>query len=391
MARIRTIKPDFWDDDRIGTLSRDARLLFIATWNVADDEGLLRWTPAYLKAVAFRYDWEITEAAVADMMAELSKAELVCPYAAGRTRERLAWITNFRKHQKINRPQPGRLPAPNLQNADVVAAYLRRDRYECHLCRGPVPQQRIRRADNDACLNVSLDHVLPRAHGGDDYPSNIRVSHLGCNNRRRDSPVVAFRVPDSVRHALGGLAQSAAVECGPSEASPSRPAAPPHNDPNIADVPGTLPERSGNGSGSRSLKKIPPCGNMLASDSLSDSRSDSVAEGNGKGREKETTSSSDTHTADPINAGTIAAAWVDANRANGVNPSRAQVGQVARTAKELLDAGNPPTRVLEAARRAGAKGFTPIDRELTATAARAVVADLRQYDPKTGRGVDLAW
>jgi hypothetical protein len=53
MARIRTIKPEFWEDDVIGSLSRDARLLFIATLNLADDEGLLRWSAAYLKASAF--------------------------------------------------------------------------------------------------------------------------------------------------------------------------------------------------------------------------------------------------------------------------------------------------------------------------------------------------
>ena len=34
MPRIRTIKPEFWEDDVIGRLSRDDRLLFIATWTM---------------------------------------------------------------------------------------------------------------------------------------------------------------------------------------------------------------------------------------------------------------------------------------------------------------------------------------------------------------------
>jgi len=33
-----------------------ARLLFIATWNLADDEGILRWNVAYLRGHVFTYD-----------------------------------------------------------------------------------------------------------------------------------------------------------------------------------------------------------------------------------------------------------------------------------------------------------------------------------------------
>jgi hypothetical protein len=42
MARIRTIKPDFWSDGKIVTLSAAARLLFIGSWNFAlCDDGHL--------------------------------------------------------------------------------------------------------------------------------------------------------------------------------------------------------------------------------------------------------------------------------------------------------------------------------------------------------------
>lgn len=40
MARIRTIKPDFWDSPATGQASLRARLLFIAMWNWADDFGI---------------------------------------------------------------------------------------------------------------------------------------------------------------------------------------------------------------------------------------------------------------------------------------------------------------------------------------------------------------
>ena len=40
MARIRTIKPEFPQSETIGKLSREARLLFIQLWTLADDEGM---------------------------------------------------------------------------------------------------------------------------------------------------------------------------------------------------------------------------------------------------------------------------------------------------------------------------------------------------------------
>lgn len=75
-------------------------------------------------------------------------------------------------------------------------------------------------------------------------------------------------------------------------------------------------------------------------------------------------------TGDKITARDVVATWVDACRGNGTEPSKAQIGQVGRTAKELL-AHNEPQRVLNAAHVAGAKGYSTIDRELTAIAGRA--------------------
>jgi len=39
MARIRTVKPEYWTDGKIRRLSDSSALLFIALWNIADDYG----------------------------------------------------------------------------------------------------------------------------------------------------------------------------------------------------------------------------------------------------------------------------------------------------------------------------------------------------------------
>ncbi len=134
MARIRSLKPEFWEDEEIGMLSRDARLLFMACWSAADDEGLLRWSSANLKASAFRYDDDITTATLEELMAELAASPFVVPYKGGKAQQSLAWIPGFHKHQKPNRPQPSKLPPPSLQNNDIKRVYADRDRWICHVC-----------------------------------------------------------------------------------------------------------------------------------------------------------------------------------------------------------------------------------------------------------------
>lgn len=187
MPRIRTVKPDFFEDEDIGLLSMSARLLFIASWTLADDEGLLRWVPAYLKAHVFMYDDDIDQEQVEALMAELEEAQLIFPYRAGKSRQRLGWIVNFRRHQRINRPQPGKLPPPCIQNGKVVEAYCRRDRWTCAICGEPVIEDPIERATDGFRVlkkQPSLDHIQPRSKGGLDYPSNLRLAHQGCNASR---------------------------------------------------------------------------------------------------------------------------------------------------------------------------------------------------------------
>jgi hypothetical protein len=112
MARIRTIKPEFWESESIASLSHSARLLFICCWNIADDSGRLRWNATYLNSQAFAYD-ELENSAVNEMMNELIKADLIVTYDAGeKIKSTYAYVINWRKHQVINRPQDSKYPEP---------------------------------------------------------------------------------------------------------------------------------------------------------------------------------------------------------------------------------------------------------------------------------------
>ena len=183
MPRIRTVKPEFWEDELLGVMPRDARLLFIATFNMADDEGILRWTPAYIKAQAFMYDDDLTLKDVEQLMQCLADTGLVFPFIAGVARQQMALVVNFRKHQRINRPQKSKLPPPSLGNYRAREMYARRDGWTCQLCGGEIPRRIVVNDDH----NLSIDHVRPVAAGGTDHPSNVRAAHQICERSRRHS------------------------------------------------------------------------------------------------------------------------------------------------------------------------------------------------------------
>lgn len=104
MARIRTVKPEFFTSEDIVGLSPFARLLYIALWCEADREGRLVWKPRTFKIRYFPAD----DCDIGAMASELIVAGLVIEYGDG-----YAVIPEFGKHQHINpREAESILPKP---------------------------------------------------------------------------------------------------------------------------------------------------------------------------------------------------------------------------------------------------------------------------------------
>jgi hypothetical protein len=108
MARIRTIKPEFPQSEKIGVLSRDARLLFVQLWTVVDDEGRTRAASRMLASLLYPYD-DDAPALIGDWMDELEAKGHIRRYVVDGSQ--YLDIPNWLKHQKIDRPTPSRLPA----------------------------------------------------------------------------------------------------------------------------------------------------------------------------------------------------------------------------------------------------------------------------------------
>lgn len=111
MARIRTIKPDFWTDEKIVELSMEARLFFIGSWNFADDNGNLQRSARKLKMQIFPADTIDCEPLIESLKAH----GLLIEYTVNG--EQFLHIKGFKAHQVINRPSKSGLP--NIQNADI--------------------------------------------------------------------------------------------------------------------------------------------------------------------------------------------------------------------------------------------------------------------------------
>lgn len=104
MARIRTIKPEFWTDSALMECSLNARLLFIGTWNFADDNGNLDRSAKQIKARVFPADIIDCE----PLLLELIAQRLICEYVVDD--KKYLHIQGFRKHQIINRPSKPQCP-----------------------------------------------------------------------------------------------------------------------------------------------------------------------------------------------------------------------------------------------------------------------------------------
>ena len=109
MARIRTIKPEFPQSESMGRVSRDARLLFIMLWTVADDFGRSRASSRMLASLLFPYDDDAAER-IPGWLKELEREKCVRVYEMdGNT---YLQIEKWSEHQRIDHPSKSKFPNP---------------------------------------------------------------------------------------------------------------------------------------------------------------------------------------------------------------------------------------------------------------------------------------
>lgn len=109
MARRRVIDPGFWDDEDVGALTNNARLLFLGCISHADCYGKLTGSPASLKKMIFGF----TGTTIDEVSTLLRECDTLRgfhrytvdgkPYIA---------LLHWHKYQRIDHPTPSVIPDP---------------------------------------------------------------------------------------------------------------------------------------------------------------------------------------------------------------------------------------------------------------------------------------
>lgn len=104
------IDPNFWVDEKLGRVPREARFTFMGCISQSDDEGRLQGHPALLKSLIFPYDTDITHDDMKDWLHQLASEKLITMYEVDG--QSYIQLPNFAKHQTINKKTYSKLPPP---------------------------------------------------------------------------------------------------------------------------------------------------------------------------------------------------------------------------------------------------------------------------------------
>lgn len=120
MARIRTVKPDFFRHEGLFEAEKETdlplRLAYAGLFTAADREGRFKWRPRVLKLDVLPHD-EVDFSLVLDALA--TRGFLV-RYACGT--EEYGLIPTFTQHQHINNKERAS-ELPGLDKADSIYHY----------------------------------------------------------------------------------------------------------------------------------------------------------------------------------------------------------------------------------------------------------------------------
>jgi hypothetical protein len=115
MARIRTVKPTFWTDDKVTSVCRDARLMFIGIWNFAGDDGLIEDKPRQIKLLIFPGDDDLSVDDIARLIGYLVEVGLMDRYVTPDGETTYLHVRHWVRHQRVDRPSKGVVDLADLQ------------------------------------------------------------------------------------------------------------------------------------------------------------------------------------------------------------------------------------------------------------------------------------
>ena len=116
MARIRSIKPEFFTSEQIAECSPNVRLMFIGMWCFCDDYGVMPASVMRLKMSVFPSDG-FSKSEIRVMVDQLISVGLIQEYVVD---GEFFWcVTGWNKHQKPD-CKTGLYPLPNGEKGEKI-------------------------------------------------------------------------------------------------------------------------------------------------------------------------------------------------------------------------------------------------------------------------------
>jgi hypothetical protein len=115
VARIRTIKPELWQDEKLSVLDPVTRLVFIGLISMADDAGRLVDNVKSIDGFIFPE----TEDTCKDSLGILARLSRILRYVAP-SGQRVIQIANWQRHQRVDHPNQHVLPGPPTEVVEAA-------------------------------------------------------------------------------------------------------------------------------------------------------------------------------------------------------------------------------------------------------------------------------
>jgi hypothetical protein len=113
MARIRSIRPEFWKSEAIAVHDMFTRLLFIGVWSYVDDNGvgIDNWRLVAAELFPLEEDFATVSREVREGLERLAEHGRITRYTVDG--KNYFSVTNWDEHQKVDRPGKARYPRPD--------------------------------------------------------------------------------------------------------------------------------------------------------------------------------------------------------------------------------------------------------------------------------------
>lgn len=175
MARTRSIKPGFFTNDDLGTLSPLHRLLYAGLWCIADREGRLEDRPDRIKVQVLPYD----KCSVVRLLTELEDHEYIVRYEV--RGKKLIWLPTFHLHQKPHhKEEPSTLPPCPMEASSTDSSMTHASAMDEPSMSHPQVME------NGSCLTLTLNPLPdPSSHPSsmDEPPAATRETPIPAPKR----------------------------------------------------------------------------------------------------------------------------------------------------------------------------------------------------------------